>query len=301
MASKGKHALIRCAASLFLGFAAVVAANERDGLFWSVAGEDGVTGYVLGTVHSEDPRVLEFTPAFIERLGACDTFAMELVPDLPTMTRLLDYMQLPGDGTLEAQVGAERYAAVREAMAGYGVPEPQLRRMKPWAAMMTLSLPPPKTGLFLDFHLSLRASGSGLDVVGLETLEEQLAFLEGLSLDDQLELLDQALADHARVREVHDLMVDTYLEGDLQALEAVAGEQMEELAADTRAWFQDEGIDARNRRMVDNALPHLAEGCAFIAVGALHLPGEAGVLALLREAGYRLAPLPSPFTAASGG
>lgn len=42
----------------------------------------------------------------------------------------------------------------------------------------------------------------------------------------------------------------------------------------------------RNRMMRDNALPYLAEGGAFIAVGALHLPGRHGLVTLLREAGY---------------
>lgn len=269
---------------------------EHD-VFWSVAGPDGPAGYLLGTVHSEDPRVLEFTAPFLERLGGCGTFAMELVPNLPTMQRLLTYMELADGSSLEGLIGPERFAAVQQAVIDYGIPDDRLRRMKPWAAMMTISLPPPKTGLFLDFSLSLRAAGAGNTVVGLETLEEQLAFLEGMALEDQLALLDQALADHALVQQVHDQMVDAYLAEDLATLEALAGEQMASLPAATRDWFQAEGIDARNRRMAANALPMLEEGCTFIAVGALHLPGEAGLLELLADAGYRLERLPSPFLA----
>ncbi len=291
---------------LWLAVATVPAVADADpevepqGLFWSLSTAEGPAGYLLGTVHSEDPRVLEFTEEFLERLGACDTFAMELVPDLPTMRRLMDYMQLPEGERLADQLGADRYGAVARALVAYGVPPERLERMKPWAAMMTLSLPPARTGLFLDFSLSLRAAGSGLDVVGLETLEEQLSFLESMPLEEQLDLLDQALAEHARVQEVHDLMVDTYLEGDLGALNAVAEEQMDDLEADTRTWFQAEGIDARNRRMAASALPLLDRGCAFIAVGALHLPGETGLLTLLREAGFQVRPLPSPFVEAVG-
>lgn len=266
-------------------------------VFWAVHRGAEPAGYLLGTVHSEDPRVLEFTGDFLERLGDCDTYAMELVPDLPTMRRLLEVMQLPAGERLEPLLGERRYRAVRDAVAAYGVPDDRLERMKPWAAMMTLSLPPPKTGLFLDFSLSLRAAGMGLDVTGLETLEEQLAFLDTLALADQLALLDQALADHDRVQAVHDRLVDTYLEGDLAALQAASDEQMASLDAGVRDWFQAEGIDARNRRMLEKALPLFRAGCTFVAVGALHLPGEAGLLALLEEAGFRLSPLPSPFTA----
>lgn len=268
-------------------------------VYWSISrsGEDSPAGYLLGTVHSEDPRVLEFSAPFLEQLGACDIFAMELVPDLPTMQRLMVYMELPAGTDLESLIGPLRFGGVRRAAAPYGIPDDRLRRMKPWAAMMTLSLPPPKTGLFLDFSLSLRAAGAGREVVGLETLEEQLAFLEGMSFEDQVALLDQAIADHEHVQAVHDQMVDAYLTENLAALEALAGEQMASLDASARNWFQAEGIDARNQRMAANALALLERGCTFIAVGALHLPGEQGLLALLRAAGYRLDQLPSPFLA----
>lgn len=268
---------------------------ETHDLFWSLDDGNGHAGYLMGTVHSEDARVLEFTDEFLERLGACEIFAMELVPDLPTMQRLMSYMQLPEGESLANRVGGERFERLQGAMAGYGVPPAQLDRMKPWAAMMTLSLPPPKTGLFLDFSLSLRAAGSGLEVEGLETLEQQLSFLEALDLSDQLELLDQALEDHDRVQEVHDQMVDTYLAGDLSQLQEVADAQMDGLPPETRAWFEQEGIAARNHRMADSAVALLDRGCAFIAVGALHLPGDEGLITLLRRAGYELSPLPSPF------
>lgn len=266
-------------------------------VFWAVHRGAEPAGFLLGTVHSEDPRVLEFTEEFLGRLGDCDTYAMELVPDLPTMQRLLQVMQLPEGERLEPLLGERRYQAVRAAVGAYGVPDDRLERMKPWAAMMTLSLPPPKTGLFLDFSLSLRAAGMGLDVTGLETLEEQLAFLDTLALADQVALLDQALADHDKVQAVHDRLVDTYLEADLAALQAASDEQMGALEPEVRDWFQAEGIDARNRRMVESALPLFQAGCTFVAVGALHLPGESGLLALLEQAGFRLSPLPSPFTA----
>jgi uncharacterized protein YbaP (TraB family) len=294
MPSSRKHALL---ATILLLVSACANARPQHDVFWSIHDDAGHAGYLLGTVHSEDPRVLEFTGAFLDTLRGCEAYAMELVPDLPTMRRLLAYMELPEGETLEDLVGALRFKAVKDAVADYAVPEDRLRRMKPWAAMMTLSLPPPKTGLYLDFSLSLRAAGFGAEVSGLETLEEQLSFLERMSIEDQLLMLDQALAEHENVQGVHDELVTTYLAGDLASLESAAREEMAALPESTRAWFQQEGIDARNRRMAEAALPLLEQGCLFIAVGALHLPGESGLLTLLRDAGYRLEPEPSPFCA----
>ncbi|MBI3774645.1 MAG: TraB/GumN family protein [Gammaproteobacteria bacterium] len=47
-------------------------------------------------------------------------------------------------------------------------------------------------------------------------------------------------------------------------------------------------IDARNLRMLERMAPRLKEGKAFVAVGALHLPGDHGLLRLLEKAGYHV-------------
>ncbi len=268
---------------------------EQHDVFWALQGPSGSTSYLLGTVHSEDPRVLEFTEPFLEKLGSCDRFAMEIVPDLAVMQALMGYMQLPEGETLLALAGPERFAALIEAFSPYGTSRDQLLRMKPWAATISLSLPPPTTGIFLDFQLSLRAAGNGLPVLGLETLEEQLDFLDSMPDEQQLELLDQALADQDRVADLHEELVTAYLQGNLQQLAELSEAQMDGLSPETRRYFLHEGVDARNHRMMRAILPLLANGCTFIAVGALHLPGENGLLALARAEGFELQRLPSPF------
>jgi uncharacterized protein YbaP (TraB family) len=137
-------------------------AQEDSALFWSISKQGEPAGYLLGTIHSEDPRVLDFSPRFIERLTENQVFAMEMVPDLPTLQQLTDYMQYQDGSTLQGQIGAERYARLKTALAAYNVPQEWVARMKVWAAMMTLSVPPPETGFFMDFSLSLRAAGAGM-------------------------------------------------------------------------------------------------------------------------------------------
>lgn len=280
-------------------FAGVAQADDR-ALFWSISRAGEHQGYLLGTIHSEDPRVLDFTTGFLDRLSGNRVFAMELVPDLKTLARLAEYMHLPEGASLADMIGEKRFAAVSGALARYGVPPGQVARMKPWAAMMTLSVPPPETGFFMDFSLSLRASGSGLQVIGLETLEQQLAFLENMPVAQQLLLLDHAVVEFENVQIMHDLMVQTYLESDLEKLSSLAQEQMSTLDAGVRDYFVAEGIDARNHRMLESLLPALEQGGVFTAVGALHLPGESGLLSLLRRDGYELQPLAAPFGAPGG-
>jgi len=281
-------------AVLFL-YPAVLFAAQDKALYWSIMDGDRQAGYLLGTIHSEDPRVLDFPEPFLQQLGSNEVFAMELVPDLPTLKKLNEYMHYQDGTSLESQVGSERYAKVRNLLSThYQVPGDWLESMKVWAVVMTLSVPPPETGFFMDFSLSLRASGSGLRVVGLETLDQQLSFLEDMPAVQQLELLDQALADYDRVGELFDQMVEGYLAGDLQFLKKAAEEQMNRLTQEAKTYFIEQGIDARNHRMLKSLLPLLAESQVFVAVGALHLPGDQGLISLLRENGYILKPLPLP-------
>jgi uncharacterized protein YbaP (TraB family) len=262
-------------------------------LFWSIEKQGEKLGYLLGTIHSEDPRVLDFSEALLAHLQSSEVFAMELVPDIPTLARLSEYMHYPEGQSLEQVIGKERFNALSSALSGYQVPSAFIRSMKPWAAMMTLSTPPPMTGFFMDLSLSLRASGSGLKVIGLETLEQQLSFLEDMPLEMQILLLDQAIAEFDQVEQVHDDMVRSYLSGDLQQIYELSLEQLKQAGETASDYFLQRGIDDRNQRMLNSLLEHMPDKRVFAAVGALHLPGENGLLMLLRQQGYNLSPLDS--------
>ena len=283
---------------LFVVSTVALANPEADAdraLFWSIQKSGEPAGHLLGTIHSEDPRVLDFSENFLSKLKGNRIFAMELVPNLPTLARLTEYMHLPPGESLESVIGADRFAALSSALSAYNVPAEFISGMKPWAAMMTLSTPPPVTGFFMDLSLSLRASGSGLKVVGLETLEQQLSFLENMPMAMQLSLLDQAIAEFDLVDEAHDQMVDVYLENNLPELQALSYEHLQDAGEEVSRYFIDSGIRARNLRMAKSLFPHLEKSSVFVAVGALHLHGEEGLLNLLRQQGYELSPLGMPF------
>lgn len=279
---------------ILCGLSSIPAWAKDSTLYWVLSRDGAPAGYLLGTIHSEDPRVLDFSDAFISQLTSNDVFAMEMVPNIPTMTRLMEYMHYQDGTTLQSRIGPERFARLQRALAGYKVPADWVARMKVWAAMMTLSVPPPETGFFMDFSLSLRAAGAGMQVVGLETLEQQLSFLENMPMEQQIELLDHALEDFSQVADVHRQMIESYLSGDLNVLQKEAELQMSRLDPASRQYFMEQGIDQRNLRMMEALKPHLGDGTVFIAVGALHLPGDKGLISLLREQGLDVTPLPLP-------
>ena len=260
-------------------------------VLWSVQGPHGQQNWLLGTVHSEDPRLLDFPPELLDALGQSQRLALELVPDMAMLETLNRAMTFP-EPRLHELLEPELYQAlVRIMEADYGMGEPAVRHLRPWAAAMTISIPPPQTGLFMDLALAVRGRSLGLEVIALEQLEEQLDFLAGMSKPMQIDLLRQAVVDFPRQGELFEELLQTYLSGDLERLEAVADEQMSELDPDLREHFEQVGMIQRNHTMVERALPLLEQGGLMIAVGALHLPGTDGLISLLREAGFTLEPV----------
>lgn len=260
-------------------------------VFWSVTDDQGRQNWLLGTMHSEDPRLLEWPEPLMKALGEAERVALELVPDVEMLGRMQQAMRFDDD-RLENVLGAELYRQVVEILTTkYGLTEPAVDRMKPWAVALTLATPPPETGMFMDLMLSFRARGAGLDVVALETIDEQIDFLAGIPLADQISLIRRTAADHAGYHDVFETLIQAYLSGDLARLEAISAHQMAGLDDHVVRHFNEVGLVERNERMIERAESWLAEGGLVIAVGALHLPGERGLLALLRERGWKVEPI----------
>ena len=267
--------------------------EARSQVLWSVQGPEGQQNWLLGTVHSEDARLLDFPPELLDALAQSQRLALELVPDMAMMETLNQAMHFP-EPRLHEVLEAGLYQALVEILdQHYGMGEPAVRRLRPWAAAMTISVPPPQTGLFMDLALAVRARSLGLEVMALERLDEQLDFLAGMAEPMQIDLLRQAVADFPRQGELFEELLQAYLSGDLERLETVAYAQMSELDPELRDHFEQIGMIQRNRTMVERALPLLQQGGLMIAVGALHLPGTDGLIALLRDAGFTLEPVTS--------
>ncbi|MFP5506319.1 MAG: TraB/GumN family protein, partial [Gammaproteobacteria bacterium] len=149
-------------------------------------------------------------------------------------------------------------------------------------------MPKSATGLFLDRVLYLEALAKGKPVTGLETAEEQMAVFTALSDEAQTRLLEDALRQLPELDELHARMRAAYVRRDLQALIDISEASLRDSDPELAAYFNEQVIVARNRRMVERMQADLKRGNAFIAVGALHLPGEEGILALLRRQGYRV-------------
>jgi uncharacterized protein YbaP (TraB family) len=249
-------------------------------------GGGAAPNWLFGTIHSEDPRVLALPVAVSDALASARVVVIEVVPDQDAMQAALAAMTLGEGRTLADLLPRPLYREALDALETRGMPETAVARLKPWAAMLLLSTPPAKTGTFLDLMLYDRARAAGKPVLGLESMHEQLGVFDGFSDADQVRLLEQALDDQALLSPLFERLIQCYLRRDLQGLLHLERDQLAGTEPGLAARFHRAMVVERNRRMAERVAPMLRRGGHFIAVGALHLPGEDGLLNRLRAAGF---------------
>ncbi len=286
-------ALMLCAA---LGAGAAVAEEGAmpfgKGMLWKIEKAGAPTSYVLGTMHIADPRVLDLPPEVYTALAASEQAIFELVLDTSVRTRMAQAMVLSQGRTLEVIVGPELFGRSVEVAAEYGLPGQAINVMKPWALVPIFSFPPEQLALLaggqapLDEALQHEAARQGKALVGLETVEEQLGLFDNAPEDVQVQMLRSVVEDRNRLRAQFESMLAGYLARDLEALYGEMLAQATAAEAQLVETFERDFVITRNLRMAERLRPYLARAGSFVAVGALHLPGERGILALLAGDGY---------------
>ncbi len=257
-----------------------------ESLVYRLSHNGAPAGFLVGTMHSEDPRVTGQMTQLAPLIGQVDVVAIEMVPDAITMLAVGAATLLPGDQSLRGLLGDRRFAAVRAAAAGLGVPATVLDRLKPWAAAVTLGMPAAETGRFLDMEIYLAALALERQVVGLETAAEQIAVFDGLSDAQQLVLLDEMIKNIDLLPKQLEELTAVYLEGDLAVLDRLAREQYRDMPGEVRDWFEDDLLQNRNRTMLRRAVALMGGQRTLVAVGAMHLGGDSGLVAGLRRLGF---------------
>lgn len=260
---------------------------HSDGLLFELTPPaGGAPSWLFATIHSEDPRVLRLPEPVTAALAAADAVVLEVVPDAASVRTAARAMRLPGSTELADLVPPELYRRCVQALAARGLPESLPRKLKPWAVMTMLSMPPARTGEFLDRQLYQRAQANATPTVGLETTAEQLAVFEQLRPEEQQSLLRAAVAAQGERERLLEALIDAYLRGALGELLTLSEDRVPGLEPALQHRLRELLIDSRNRRMLMRIRALPAQKRHFIAVGALHLPGARGLLAGLDAAGY---------------
>jgi hypothetical protein len=142
----------------------------------------------------------------------------------------------------------------------------------------------------LDRELFLQARVRHLNIEQLDSVEEQIAVFDGIPESTQIALLLFYMDHDAELSRLNERTLRAYRQRDLAALARASGplEAQYPFIRPYNAVLKKKVIDDRSVTMAFRMLPQLRHGGAFFAVGAMHLYGDKGMLALLQKDGWRV-------------
>lgn len=266
------------------------------GLLWKIEppASNADPSYLFGTIHVTDQRVLNLPSEVRDAFETSRSATFEIRQTGSGSSKMRELMLLERGETLRDHLSRPQRELLAKAADLYGMPEHVLYRFKPWALYMMFAVPPSEAKRasrgkkMLDFSLQTRARDFGKPVYALETLDEQLRLFDEMDYPKQVEYLDSLLRNLDDAEADFERFLQLYLERNLSGLQALMVAELETESPEVLRSFQEDLLDRRNLRMADRMEERLQEGGAFVAVGALHLPGEKGVLSLLHSKGYKL-------------
>ena len=284
------------------------ATPHSQGLYWK-AEKDGIMIYTAGTLHIFDKRLHDTVARFEDELAVADILLLELTPvgeaELqnamatdPTM------IMLPNGQVMADVISAETWAELSGTLQDFGINQSDIASLQPWLLSVNFMLPPCAVQ-------SLQAGEPGLEeliidklpsdtpIAALERWQDSMAFFHEPSIELQAQELLVHLASFAYMDQVTVATIDAYFDGDPQKMLPMMGalSQYFDGADKTRyeafmSRLESELLEDRNRAWIDEiyAAAEIHDDI-FVAAGALHLGGETGVLNLLAQDGWHIAPM----------
>ena len=263
------------------------AAADEPAMLWVAQGNQNSV-YLLGSIHLLRPQDHPLPPAIELVYDAADVLVMELDMDdldyVSIMATMRELGVLENETRLKHLLGKELYAQASAAAEATEIPLDLLDRSEPWLAAITvqemLAMRVGFSGeLGIEQYLTDKARVDGKPISGLETVGEQLGFLDGLPMDVQSQWLVHSLVDGLRIEMLVDQLVEAWRSGDIDYLEK---ELLHEASMSPE--LHQALLVRRNHNWIDKIVDYLDDDEDYlIVVGAAHLVGDDGVIKLLSE------------------
>jgi uncharacterized protein len=250
--------------------------------------------FLTGSMHAGRPETFALPPSFEAAFARAQALVVELDPERADTSAVQRAFLSRGlyrpPESLSARLDGETRALLPAALERVGLQPAAVDQLRPWALATMLEVLElskvgfdPKNGL--DARLLARARGSK-DVVELETAEEQLELLAGLPEETQLAVLRQALRAGPRLEAEVTRLSAAWADGDVATIAEITFEDAGDPAL---APFYEALFARRNRAMAEKLAPLAGAPEVHLAVvGAGHLVGDQGLLALLAARGLRV-------------
>ncbi len=249
--------------------------------------------YLGGTIHVLRPSDYPLPAVFNEAYKQTDIVVLET--DLQKMSSpafqqsLLKTVVYPADQTLKDHIAADTYKELESYLSSKGIPLANIVTLKPGMASISLSMIELQNQGFnevgVDSYYNAKALNDKKTLLALETPEEQLDFINQMGVDNPDKLITYTLRDIKESPFKMDTLKDAWKSGNNEVLHALM-----------LKYLRDDFPEIYNILLVrrnHNWLPKIetlfqSQEKAFILVGAMHLIGKDGLLALLKKKGYKV-------------
>jgi uncharacterized protein len=277
-------------AAIAIAWATLAHAAEAKTFAWKATGNGGVV-YLIGSIHVMTPDFYPLNPALEAAFKDTDLLVEEVdmaeMLDPTAQMRILARGMLPGDQSLDKLLSPATLALVRKATGDLGAAGGPLMRFKPWMLAVALQgLELQKAGfdpeLGLDKHFYDQAKEAGKGVQGLETADYQISVFDGMTMEQQDRMLSQTLKELQTELASVGKLADAWKTGDALTVERIV---QAELKAEP-LMYQRLLVDRNKNWMPKIEALFGRRGRALVVVGAAHLVGPDGVVAMLRAKGY---------------
>lgn len=295
---------------LTLFFLLVCATGVQAQLLWKISGNGlAKPSYVVGTYHVAPVSFVDSIPGLKAAFDECEQVYGELdmaeMQDMGALMKMQQAMLLPEGQQLDKLLTADQMKRINAYMAelmGVDMTNPmvaeQMKRMKPAAIetqfqmLYCIKKTPGFDPLNLfDSYFQKAAAEKGKAVGGLETMEFQTKVLYlDKSIERQIETLMCAIDNKAFGEQVMDLTTKAFFAQNLDGIKDAMDMKLG-TGCDATPEEEEALIYGRNAAWAEKLPAIMQAKPTFLAVGAAHLPGERGLLALLKQAGYDVTPV----------
>ncbi|MCB9264029.1 MAG: TraB/GumN family protein [Lewinellaceae bacterium] len=271
---------------------------EENALLWEISGNElKQPSYLFGTIHMIGKEDFFLTDATKNSFNKAQQVAFEIdMEDMMDFTKLMPLMMkafMANDTTLSDLLSEEDYKVVEEHFESVGLPLMFLERIKPMFLsalggedMFSMGNGDDSQVVSYEMELMQMAQQHKLPIEGLETAEYQMSMFDSIPYKIQAEMLVESIRSEKTEDGQFAQMVELYKNQDLQGMQAMMKDEASGIGG-----YEDLLLVRRNRNWIPVMGKMMKAKPTFFAVGAGHLGGDEGVVALLREAGYSVKPL----------
>lgn len=266
--------------------------QTQNALLWQISGKGlKKPSYLYGTIHAICPEQLVISQLLKDKVGQTEQLTLELDMDDPNMMgQFMASAKLPEGQSLKALFSEGQYKLLAAYFAdNFGVDLAYLDSMKPFILQtMILSKLTDCTPESYEQKLMDIAHGNQREVIGLETVQQQMHAVDQLPDTMYADMLVRMVNDIAQSKADYRKMVDLYLAQDLTGLDSLMKKSYKE---EEYKKFEEVFLAQRNQAWIPVMEKMAKAKPTFFAVGAAHLSGQNGVIALLRKQGYKVTPV----------